>query len=432
MRSHLYAGALLTFFLSAAVHAQAIPSSTAVALPPAINPPPALASPGGASIPANASINAGAASSSNPAIGQPVVTLDLVSLPDPDNAPPSGEPVSARPASPGAANTPWLSIAPAPDGPLATFGVPAATPSSSETWWRVPVSTPFYVTAEAMVLHRDNRTADQPIVINGVNGATVMSTRDLGFTNWAAGARIIAGYRLRSGAALELTYFGFQDFSTSASAANPFMLSSPAGLGIYTYDFHDANSMNVSYSSQLQNVELNYCLPSSRPISFLAGFRYLSWNESFGIQSNSSYYTTPEYSNYLVQTYNNLFGAQVGVRTQFEWRRLRVDILKKIGLFGNDFWQRSLMQDYGNTFVLEDNWVSHAGVAVVGDLGVNLGYRITDALAVRAGYNLIWLDGLALAPNELDFHLGQNSGTGHDHGGSVFMQGVNIGFDLRW
>jgi hypothetical protein len=50
---------------------------------------------------------------------------------------------------------------------------------------------------------------------------------------------------------------------------------------------------------------------------------------------------------------------------------------------------------------------------------------------LRTGYNLIWIEGLALAPDQLDF-----SNTGDDaelqDGGGVFLHGVNIGLEGRW
>jgi hypothetical protein len=444
MKSGALAGATIWLALSAIATGQTLRSGRAFVAPPAVSPPPPLVP--APPIPANpmppGPIGASASTTpigaapnviapmTAPSVDDPTVTLDLVA--DASSVPPAGQSSMPPPLVPGGVRSTWPSFAPTSNGPLANFAIPNVLPAGADSWWRVPEPTRLYFLAEALILHRDNRSYDQPVVVNGTTGDTVMTTRDLGFTNWAAGARLAAGYRLLSGAAIEVNYFGFQDFSATASASSPFMLSAPAGLGAYTFDYHDANSVNVNYSSQLQNVELNYWLPSSGPISFLGGFRYLSWNESFGIQSNSSYYTTPEYSNYTAQTSNNLLGGQVGVRSQFEWRRLRLDIAKKIGLFGNAFWQRSLVQDYGNSYVLEDNWIAHSGVAVVGDLGINLGYRVTDFMTLRAGYNLIWIDGLALAPNELDFHLGQNSATGHNHNGSVFLQGVNVGFDIRW
>ena len=42
---------------------------------------------------------------------------------------------------------------------------------------------------------------------------------------------------------------------------------------------------------------------------------------------------------------------------------------------------------------------------------------------MRAGYNFIWLQGVALAPNQFDFGATNTAGTGLAGGGGVFLQG---------
>jgi hypothetical protein len=51
---------------------------------------------------------------------------------------------------------------------------------------------------------------------------------------------------------------------------------------------------------------------------------------------------------------------------------------------------------------------------------------------LRAGYNLIWLDGLALAPDQWDFSNTPASGTSLVDGGSLFLHGANLGVERRW
>jgi hypothetical protein len=48
------------------------------------------------------------------------------------------------------------------------------------------------------------------------------------------------------------------------------------------------------------------------------------------------------------------------------------------------------------------------------------------------GYNLIWIEGVALAPDQLDFTNTTTSGSGIDTDGGVFLHGVNAGLEARW
>jgi hypothetical protein len=290
---------------------------------------------------------------------------------------------------------------------------------------------PFYLQTEVLFMHRNNRSIDQPLVYDNTTGNQLVSTRDLGFHDWAPGAKILAGYRFASGAAFEASYFGFQDWNTYAGASSPANLSTPGDLGFFGDDYSQADSIRIGYNSRLHNFEANYFVPLSR-VSLLVGFRYISWNETLNISSTTTYNGAQENSDYTVQADNNLFGLQVGGRVQGSWRRLRFDFTPKVGLYGNSFSQRSLILDDGNTFVGRDTWIYYSDFAFVGDMALNIAYQISPHFALRAGYNLIFIDGLALAPNQLDFNLGRHSGFEHNHSGSVMLQGFNAGLEARW
>jgi hypothetical protein len=72
------------------------------------------------------------------------------------------------------------------------------------------------------------------------------------------------------------------------------------------------------------------------------------------------------------------------------------------------------------------------GVGLLSTINLTAIYRLTDHWGLRAGYNLIWLDGVALAPNQWDFTNTANSGTSLVGGGSLFLHGVNLGVERRW
>ena len=57
---------------------------------------------------------------------------------------------------------------------------------------------------------------------------------------------------------------------------------------------------------------------------------------------------------------------------------------------------------------------------------------IGEHWSLRAGYNLAWLSGLALAPNQFDFTDTLTSGTGIEGAGSMFLAGASLGLERRW
>jgi hypothetical protein len=72
------------------------------------------------------------------------------------------------------------------------------------------------------------------------------------------------------------------------------------------------------------------------------------------------------------------------------------------------------------------------GVGLIGDLTFALTYRINETWGVRLGYNLLWLSGVALAPNQFDFSAPPGGGL-EVHGGSgVYLYGASLGCEARW
>ena len=70
--------------------------------------------------------------------------------------------------------------------------------------------------------------------------------------------------------------------------------------------------------------------------------------------------------------------------------------------------------------------------AFVGDVGVNAYWYFCKKWCATIGYNGIWVDGVALAPDQLDFTTSATSGTHLNHNGSIFYHGVNGGLGVRF
>ena len=71
-------------------------------------------------------------------------------------------------------------------------------------------------------------------------------------------------------------------------------------------------------------------------------------------------------------------------------------------------------------------------IAFLGEAGVVLTYAITQNLALRASYEAMWLEGVALAPEQIgasDFVAGTASVDTH---GGVFYQGGGVGLEYRF
>jgi hypothetical protein len=63
------------------------------------------------------------------------------------------------------------------------------------------------------------------------------------------------------------------------------------------------------------------------------------------------------------------------------------------------------------------------GIAGVIDFSVTGSYRLGSHLSLRGGYQLLYVAGLGLAPNQL---------AGYSHGSDLFLQGPSAGLELSW
>ena len=86
---------------------------------------------------------------------------------------------------------------------------------------------------------------------------------------------------------------------------------------------------------------------------------------------------------------------------RFEKRR--PEGLIKVGLFGNAASQNSFIESsFESAPVFFASATGQSGqVAFVGEIGLTGVYRLSDRLLLRGGYQLMWIDGVALAPSQM-------------------------------
>ena len=127
-----------------------------------------------------------------------------------------------------------------------------------------------------------------------------------------------------------------------------------------------------------------------------------------------------------------MFGIQGGARWMFNYKRLALETTAKAGVLENATQQSQNVTDPAFPLPLRNTLEKGANVSFLAKLGLNAIYRLTETWAIRTGYTLIWVDGLALAPNQLDYTFTATSGTGLNHGGNLFLQAISLGVELHW
>jgi hypothetical protein len=197
----------------------------------------------------------------------------------------------------------------------------------------------------------------------------------------------------------------------------------------------DGVDLSARYLSQLTRFELNLKRPLNDWITPFAGFRCVEFNELL------AYAATPGGGDpvpMFVRSLNDLYGFQIGSDITL-WDRggpFRVLATGKAGVYGNS--ARNRADDGGHSG--DPDYVDSASTghaAFLGEICLAGTYQITDRLTARVGYQVMWLDGVALASEQqprLDpAHDPEDFGSPSvATGGTAFYHGLVAGFDLRF
>jgi hypothetical protein len=307
----------------------------------------------------------------------------------------------------------------------------------------LPVQPRWQAQVDALMLWQGN-IPSRVLYTDGATGAPALDINQAQ-TEMAAGARYGLLLNLDPVYAIEGNYFNVSSFAGNAAtppgAYGQNNLAAPS-LGpvngvVYT-------SASVLTSGTISSAELNWRRRTTSPVTWLAGFRWVEWNQGMFVQDRFVFEPAvlpPGSSNLDVATGNNLYGGQVGMDLCL-WNRptsaLQVNALGKAGVFYNHAsYQRtvgSFMQEGSVPTQLGPAAATADQTSFVGELGVNASLRLTNWLSWRAGYTLFWLSGVATPAEQLSVtNVSASPATAAiDTNGSVLLHGVTTGLEARW
>ena len=240
--------------------------------------------------------------------------------------------------------------------------------------------------------------------------------------------------------------------------------------------FNRADTQTIEYDSRWDNFELNLRIKPRRRAdrllmhknacwtreaqegwfcSYLMGARGVTLDEYFGFFSSGTVTVTPVEGSgfvggefpvsgrYTSRTRNDMFGLQIGmdcIHQKGPWR-FGADV--KGGVFINfaDNHTRAKSTgassgdpDTGDPFSYEDvnfqHLVRSRDIASIAELGFMTSYQVRQNITFNISYDLSWVTGLALAPEQ--FIPAANAPARIDHNGALMMQSVSLGMEFLW
>ncbi len=290
---------------------------------------------------------------------------------------------------------------------------------------------PWYFQGEFLFLERDRPDRQ----LTAFRGEFDMGLPDVGATtdllqfDYEPGARITVGRNYGADERLEVTYLDFVDWNESALATDP---GGELGGTLFFVDGYETHQLFSS--SDLRSIEVNWRWFNAHgprlACSVLTGFRYVMIDEQFTTQFSTSGELREQLT---IVTENDLLGWQLGGETLVRpTERFVVGGKAKAALFLN-VGERS-----HSFFVIDPGDESFTGIgsahdndlAAAFDVGLFATFHVLPRVAVRAGYDVLFVSGIALAPEQ--YGVKTIFGGELDDSGSTIYQGPTASVEVLW
>jgi hypothetical protein len=361
-----------------------------------------------------------------------------------------------------------------------------------------PLSSHFYVSAEYLLWWTKKDTAP-PLVTTSTDGTGV--TDRFGFLNQSStsvlfggpydgGAR--SGFRGNAGLWLDtwceeaIEFGGFflasrnKGFSASTDQfpilARPFfnVNSNTEFAELVGFPGIATGRVAISTPSSLwgldSNLRCNVCLTCDHRFDLFLGFRYLNLDEGLTIteEVQGQAGAPAPFTNALTivndsfNTHNQFYGGQIGFDSEWKYGPWSIDVRGKLALGATEQQltingletitaaNGSTSSFTGGLLALPSNIGNHskAQFSVVPEVGLTVGYQLTNTIRLYAGYNFLYWSNVARPGEQIDrnldvtqipnFTIAGARPTGQPNPGVPFRQsdywaqGIMIGIEYRY
>jgi len=289
-------------------------------------------------------------------------------------------------------------------------------PLPSETSWRI--------SAGGMILHRSNPrpwtfsqdNLQDPPDLDEEMPLVPLRPSDLAL-DWAGGWEIQMGYEMPSGWGIAARYFQVDGWESTLSEQQTELIPI---------------SLFLRYHSRIYSTELNLTRRLGERFRFLMGFRWVELHEKF---LSDLEIETPLFGFQMTTSFpvgNYLYGFQIGTEAGlFEYGRLRVDGFLRAGIYGN-----RIVRDGHFRIRVEELEVgdsvrfAKSRASFLGEIGLLAKYHLLPNLVLYGGYQVMWLEGVGLAPELLlAFERDEERVLWE---GTCFYHGAIMGLEFRW
>jgi hypothetical protein len=224
----------------------------------------------------------------------------------------------------------------------------------------------------------------------------------------------------------QLGYFQIDNWQASTTLpGDSLMVTSADGSGFLVTDGE------AQYKSALHLAEVNLRRQCGCDgLTLLMGFRAGELDElydSFGVGAR-----VPTGISFNANTYNHLYGFQLGADYEFYnmGGPLRISALCKAGIYENYAAQSSRQIENG---VSDQTLEARRNQATfIGEAGAVATYQFNCHVALRASCQAVWIEGVALAPEQIGANDFTGATAGIDTHGGIFYYGGGLGVEVKF
>ncbi|MGW8256745.1 MAG: BBP7 family outer membrane beta-barrel protein, partial [Thermoguttaceae bacterium] len=196
----------------------------------------------------------------------------------------------------------------------------------------------------------------------------------------------------------------------------------------------------VSYESQLRSAELTLWRRWNSRVRLGAGFRWIEFNDR--LSSNTLFVRDPVSVPAMIyfNANNDMYGFQLaGEVLLYSHNRLRIEAVGKAGIYGLAANEASAL-DQSVVEVHARAFDSAGAASFAGELDFLGTFELNRHWSIICGCQLLWLEGIALASDQIDNTGSLNyplsdpiiASTTLDSGGGIFAHGATVAMEFRW
>ncbi|MDG2383640.1 MAG: BBP7 family outer membrane beta-barrel protein [Pirellulaceae bacterium] len=226
-------------------------------------------------------------------------------------------------------------------------------------------------------------------------------------------------------------FFGIDSWNTSKPGGN---IVSPVliGPGINFPNTAPGTIFRADYGSELYSLEVNFRRRVTSCVTVLAGFRWVEFGDDLAT-STIAPIVEPIYS---IDTNNHMYGFQIGGDAQLvTLGSFHIDSIIRAGILFNSADQNTYapaLSQIGPS-VVDRISASADHTSFIGELGLRGVYDLGAGFSVIGGYQVMFLDGIALAPDQIPVtDLIAPGSAVLDTGGTLYFHGATVGLQATF